>query len=43
VHPVDDSASDSDVPKPFSGGEMVFYPDRVTLCGATVAEGHTRI
>ena len=43
VHPVGNSASDSDVPKPFSGGEMVFYPDRVTLCGMTVVEGRTRM
>jgi hypothetical protein len=23
-------------PVPFAGGEMVFYPDRVELCGVTV-------
>ena len=28
---------------PFAGGEMVFYRDRVTLCGATVVEGRTRM
>lgn len=30
-------------PLPFTGGEMVFYPDRVTLCGITVVEGRTRM
>ncbi len=33
----------SDTPTPFKGGEMVFFPDRVTLCGATVVEGLTRM
>ncbi len=28
---------------PFTGGEMAFYGDRVTLCGATVVEGQTRM
>ena len=28
----------SDTPQPFSGGEMMFYPDRVTLCDVTVLE-----
>lgn len=29
--------------RPFEGGEMVFFPDRVTLCGVTVVEGPTRM
>jgi FixJ family two-component response regulator len=33
----------SRTPTPFTGGEMVFFPARVTLCGRTVVEGRTRM
>ena len=33
----------ADTPTPFKGGEMVFVPDRVTLCGMTVVQGRTRM
>ena len=33
----------SGTPTPFKGGEMVFFPDRVALCGVTVVQGDTRM
>ncbi len=42
-----DGAARSQVPRGqpmrFQGGELVFYPDRVELCGVTVVEGDVRM
>lgn len=41
--PVEHSSASSEEAAPFCGGELVFYKDRVELCGVTVVRGELRI